>query len=251
MLLSLLKDIFKENFSTKGEFPVKKDVIEIVSATRLSESDFWNNSALGISLRRLESNMPFVAHIAFNNRDALPTVYNARINSPESERILIFIHDDIWIDDYFLADRITQGLQTFDVIGVAGNRRRVPNQPGWLFIDDTFTWDERINLSGSVAHNSHPFGEISFFGIVPAECELLDGLFLAARKSTLNAAKVQFDSRFEFDFYDLDFCRSARKNGLRLGTWPICLTHQSNGAGGFGSQKWHKMYRVYREKWKS
>ena len=39
--------------------------------------------------------------------------------------------DDVWIDDIFFSQRISEGLQTFDAIGVAGNRRRVRNQPAW------------------------------------------------------------------------------------------------------------------------
>ena len=226
-----------------------QDRIEIVSATRLSESEFWNKTALGISLRRLAQDTRIIARIAFENQRGLPDVYNASINSPQGAEHLVLIHDDVWIDDYFLADHVIDGLKIFDVIGVAGNRRRVQNQPAWAFIDDKFTCDTSINQSGRVAHDSHPFGEISFFGAAPAECELLDGLFLAVRKSRLKAANVQFDPRFDFHLYDLDFCRSARKNGLRLGTWPISLTHQSKGA--FGSPRWKEKYRLYLEKWEA
>lgn len=67
------------------------------------------------------------------------------------------------------------------------------------------------------------------------------------KKSTLADNKVLFDPRFDFHFYDMDFCRSARTKGLRLGTWPICITHQSGGA--FGSQRWIEKYRLYLEKW--
>lgn len=222
-------------------------MIEVVSATRLSSTEFWRSAALGISLRRLAHDTRLVAHIAFENQCGLPEVFNARINAGEGGEILVFIHDDVWIDDYFLADRVIDGLKTFDVIGVAGNRRRVPHQPAWAFIDDKLTWDAEINLSGSIAHGSDPFGSISVFGAAPAECEFLDGVFLAASKSRLRAAKVQFDPRFDFDFYDMDFCRSARRAGLRLGTWPICLTHQSGGA--FGTVRWAEKHRLYEQKW--
>ena len=115
-------------------------------------------------------------------------------------------------------------------------------------MDNECTWDDKANLSGSIAHGKQPFGPISFFGAVPADCELLDGVFLAAKKRALTVNGVLFDPRFDFHFYDMDFCRSARQRGLRLGTWPICLTHQSGGA--FGTEKWVEKYRVYIEKWK-
>lgn len=221
--------------------------IEVVSATRLSESEFWTKSALGISLRRLSADTRLVPWIAFENRRGLPDLYNSRIESDDNCDTLIFVHDDVWIDDQFLADHVIDGLKSFDVVGVAGNRRRLADQPAWCFVDDSFQPDTATSLSGRVAHDRHPFGGISVFGGVPAECELLDGLFLAARKSRLRAANIRFDPNFEFHFYDMDFCRTAKANGLRLGTWAISVTHQSTGA--FGSQEWKAKHRLYQQKW--
>ena len=224
-------------------------MIEIVSATRLGESDFWERSPLGLSLRRLAHDVRLIPRVAFANTRGLPEIFNARILSPDLADILVFVHDDVWIDDYFLGDRVTAGCAAFDVIGVAGNRRRVTNQPAWAFVDSKFTWDEKRYLSGSVAHGTHPFGNVSFFGPVPAECALLDGVFLAARKGSLALKGVLFDPLFDFHFYDMDFCRSAGAKGLRLGTWPVCLTHQSGGA--FGTPKWNEKYSLYLKKWET
>jgi len=222
-------------------------VIDIISATRLSEAAFWSGSALGISLRRLQFDDRLRAHVAFENRRGLPQIYNSHIARPGANDRLVFVHDDVWIDDYFFADRIIEGLKAYDVIGVAGNRRRLPGQPAWAFVDTKFTWDEKSNLSGAVGHGRHPFGGVSSFGPVPQECELLDGVFLAANAEALRARNVLFDERFDFHFYDMDFCRTARSAGLRLGTWPICITHQSGGA--FGSPPWREKHLAYLEKW--
>lgn len=214
----------------------------------MPKKEFWEKSPLGQSLRRLAADTRISSFIAFENRRGLPEVYNARLQSEKSPDILVFVHDDVWIDDFFIADRLIDGLNRFDVIGIAGNRRRLPGQTGWMFLDERFTRDEVSNFSGSIAHGKFPFGPVSFFGPAPAECELMDGVFLAARKSTLLAQHVAFDPQFDFHFYDLDFCRTARQQGLRLGTWPICLTHQSGGA--FGSPAWRDKYQRYLEKWK-
>ena len=56
------------------------------------------------------------------------------------------------------------------------------------------------------------------------------------------------DRKFDFHFYDLDFCRTARQVGLSIGTWPIEMTHQSRGA--FGSPGWRDGLERYRGKWK-
>lgn len=224
-------------------------MIGIISATRDSEEKFWSESALGISLLRLSGDRRIRACICYGNARGLSDVYNDAIAAAADEDSLVFVHDDVWIDDYFLVDRVETGLSTYDVIGVAGNRRRVENQPGWAFVNDRFTWDEKSNLSGSIAHGPTPFGDVANFGPGPSECELLDGVFLAAKTATLRKHRLTFDSRFKFHFYDLDFCRSARALGLRLGTWPICLTHKS--AGSFDGEQWRLAYAAYLNKWQS
>ena len=223
-------------------------MIELVSATRLAEKDFRTRSALGQSLHRLEFDRRLSAHLTFSNGRGLPDVFNTRILAPDSEELLIFIHDDVWIDDFFLADRVIEGLRAYDVIGVAGNKRRVPGQPSWAFVDTRFDWDDLANLSGAIAHAPHPFGTVSHYGPSPCDCELLDGAFIAARRSALIERGVLFDPQFDFHFYDLDFCRSARQKGLRLGTWPICVTHQSGGA--FRAEQWRGKYQTYLAKWR-
>ncbi|MGL4233854.1 MAG: hypothetical protein ACRCWJ_21035 [Casimicrobium sp.] len=222
-------------------------LIEIVTATRLPQPQFWTQSALGQSLRRMRFDNRLVATVAFNNALGLPEIYNRRIDAQSKTDALVFVHDDVWLEDYCFADRVIDGLATYDVIGVAGNKRVLDTHPAWCFVDDAFTWDDRENLSGYVGHGKMPFGEISAFGIAPAACELLDGVLIAAKKSSLNAAKVLFDPQFKFHFYDMDFSRTARAAGLLLATWPIAITHQSGGA--FGSPAWRAALALYRAKW--
>jgi GT2 family glycosyltransferase len=224
-------------------------MIDIVSATRLSEDEFWGGSALGLSLGRLMLETRLNACPVYDNQRGLPEIYNERLASPDCAEYVVFVHDDVWIDDYFLANRVLEGLERFDVLGVAGNRKRRDRQPAWGFVDPSFTWDEPANLSGWLAHGRQPFGPISAWGPVPAECELLDGVFFAAKRDTLRAREVSFDPLFDFHFYDVDFCRRARQQGLRLGTWPICMTHQ--GQGKFGTEHWFAMYEKYIAKWGS
>ncbi len=220
----------------------------IISATQLTESDFWTQSALGLSIPRLLAQGESIrADIAFNNKIGLPEIFNTAMARAQLDEILVFIHDDVWIDEPQFTQSVVQGLASFDVIGVAGNVRLLPGQTGWCFVDQQFTWDDRSKLSGRVAHGKQRGGVVSDFGPVPAACEVLDGVFLAAHKKCLMDSGVQFDPHFEFHFYDLDFCRSARNAGLTLGTWPIGLTHQSGGA--FGTPSWKSMYLVYAQKW--
>lgn len=223
--------------------------IQIVCTTRMPEVDFWSKSALGISLQRLQFDQRIKFLIFYENSLGLPSIYNQAILSKNEMTHLVFMHDDIWIDDYFLAQRVIDGLNEFDIIGVAGNSSRSDFQPAWIFTDGNLTRDTEQNLSGTVAHGDQAFGHVNFFGVTPKEVILLDGLFLAAKKQSLLNANVYFDEQFFFNFYDLDFCRTATKNGLRIGTWPIALTHQSVGM--FGDDSWREAYQKYLQKWGS
>ena len=222
--------------------------IEFVCATRLSRQEFWLHSPLGISLQRLRGGSRLAPTILFENTRGLAEVYDARLCAPDSAELLAFVHDDVWIDDLFAAERLVQALQVYAVVGVAGNRRSSPDHVSWAFANEALEREQDAFLSGHIAHGPDPLGLISHFGSAPADCELLDGVLLAVRKSALRAAKVSFDRRFAFHFHDLDFCRAARAAGLRMGTWPITLTHRSDGSG-IGTPAWHEGLRLYRQKY--
>lgn len=224
--------------------------IKVVTATKLTETDFWSKAALGLSLKRhLKMDASLSVEVAYSNARGLSEIFNQAIARADEDEILVFMHDDVWIDEANFVDAVIAGLEHYDVIGVAGNQRRLANQPAWAFVDAEFTWDDQSHLSGSIAHGQNAFSKQEVFGEMPATCELLDGVFMASKTSSLKRNQVQFDPQFDFHFYDMDFCRSARKAGLKLGTWPIKLTHQSGGA--FGSRQWRAKYQLYKNKWES
>jgi len=214
--------------------------VEIVSATRVKEAAF-GQTPLGQSLSRLQ----IPASIAFENAKGLPEIYNARI-AASPEDVLVFVHDDVWILDHFFVSRVLEGLGQYDVIGVAGARRRSAGQITWGHTASG-KWDPD-NHSGCVAHGNTPItAKMDLYGDLPAECDLLDGVLLAARSSTLRNRNVAFDPRFTFHFYDVDFCRTAREAGLRLGTWPLSITHAGHGV--FGTPEWQTQCTRYLQKW--
>ena len=226
----------------------KQPKLLIVTATRKSPALFEDTTLLGRSIRRLISDGRIEVRVAADNRQGLPGVYNEQISGENRGKMLLFLHDDVWLDDCFVYERLAEALGAFDVVGIAGNQRRVPLQPAWNFVSEQpFQWDEPGNLSGVVGHGANPGGELSRYGLPGQACRLLDGVFLAARCDILLSSGVRFDERFTFDFYDLDFCRTAEAAGLSLGTRPIAVTHDSSGK--FGSPAWHAGLRTYREKW--
>lgn len=219
-------------------------MIEVISATRLDREQF-QTSPLGTSLARIAGDKRLKPRIAFSNTRGLGTVYNEAIAQSEEEYIL-FIHDDVWLDDFYVTDRLLDGLQQFDVVGLAGNTRLAPGHEGWAHVPGTRRLD-LPHLRGAIAHGDGPLGRVGFFGPIVGECELLDGVFLAAHRKRLIETGVRFDDRFAFHFYDLDFSRTARAEGLRLGTWPISVTHRSSGNP--DSDAWRDGLAVYQAKW--
>lgn len=223
-------------------------VVEVVSATRMTEEVFWRDSALGQSLQQhMAKDARISAQVMFENSRGLSEIFNERIAQSPDNSVLVFVHDDVWLEDANFTETVLADLSQFDVIGVAGNKRRLPKQPAWAFINPNFVWDDKKHLSGKVGHGQQAYGEVSDYGPVPAACELMDGVFFAVKKSALTEHAVTFDEQFDFHFYDMDFCRTARKAGLTLGTWPVKLTHQSEGA--FGGALWKKHYQTYLHKW--
>jgi len=222
-----------------------------VCATRESAADFPTKTALGRSLAPYLRSPSVELKLFAGNRQGLPKLYNAAIREAAARpAVLIFIHDDVHLCDFFWAMHVTSGLRVFDVIGLAGNKRRVPRQPSWYHLDERFTPDTAQNLSGIVAHgSSFPPGNVSWYGAPGQQVKLLDGLFLAVHSQTLLAQHIEFDERFDFHFYDLDFCRQAEARNLRLGTWTISVIHES--AGNFASESWRSAYERYLQKWGS
>lgn len=222
--------------------------IRFVVGTRTHRQDFFQSTALGRSLALYRFSFLEV-DLYESNTQGLPRIYNQSIDrAREHPAILIFAHDDIHLTDFYWVDKLVQSLANFDVVGVAGNKRRLPMQPAWAFVDQKLQWDARENLSGVVAHGKgFPPGNLSVYGTPGQEVKLLDGVFLAVRSQTLHAHDLRFDERFDFHFYDMDFCRSTESKGLRMGTWGIPLVHESGGQ--FNSPAWQAACQRYFEKW--
>ena len=221
-------------------------MIEFISATRAANPDV-PKLPLARSLARLHGMVEFTARITASNRIGLPTIYNRRILEGDDDTILVFVHDDIWINDMWIDCALDSGLARFDIVGVAGNQRRLPGAPSWALSSHPpeLVFDHP-NISGRVGAGQGPFARPVQYGPSMQACKLLDGLFLAARRGTLRGAGVLFDEQFAFHFYDMDFCRTATQAGLTLGTWPINLSHESYGSFEGG---WPGARDLYFAKW--
>jgi len=224
----------------------------LVCATRVTREQFPTQTALGRSLALFRYG-DVQLRLFPENAAGLPAVYNTAIREAAgAPDILVFVHDDVHLCDFFWPRRLLEALRQFDIVGVAGNRRRVARQPAWHLTRDEkgeWVWDSRDNLSGMVGQGAgFPPQRVVYYGEPQREMELLDGVLLAARGERLAQRRVTFDERFGFHFYDLDFCRQARLAGLRLGTCALALVHESGGQS-IGDPDWQAAYAQYLAKW--
>jgi protein O-GlcNAc transferase len=220
-------------------------MIVVVSATRLKEAAFWDDTLLGRSLQQPQ-HRSLQSRISFRNGEPLAISYNAAITVSPADAVMVFCHDDLDLGPDPLAAQLEAALARFDLVGVAGNQRRQPGQMAWWLEGSGLNWDHS-HLSGGLEHGVPQQAQQVVYGPTPAAVELLDGVFLAARAGRLQATGVAFDPQFAFHFYDLDLCRTARERGLRLGTWPLKLMHSSGGEAFNAS--WLEALERYQSKW--
>lgn len=215
-----------------------KDIV-IIAATPMEEAEFLKNAELSKYLNSKD----IERHVIYNNKKGLPEVYNSVLqDSKYHDKILVFVHDDVSIEDGFLPQKLDDAIQKFDIVGLAGGSRVELKSPSlWHLMTDRETW------SGAVAHK-YPSGEISMtsFGPSPRRCLVLDGLFLAINTEKVVKVGLWFDPNFTFHHYDIQFGLDANGLGLKLGTWPIWVVHSGLGDS-FQSQEWRDSEKKFLE----
>ena len=223
-----------------------------VCATRYSSEEFFAKAALGRSLQHYKRypKHPIELRLFQRNSSGLPSVYNVAIEESRTDpAVLVFIHDDVQMCDFHWARHLSEALEAFDIVGLAGNRQRAPRQCSWMYLDEHWTRDADENLSGVIGHGDSfsNLRELSVYGPPGQEVKMLDGVMMAVRSSLLIEKQLRFDPMFDFHFYDLDFCRQAEARQIRMGTWPISVIHESIGR--LGPEAWRTAYRKYLDKY--
>lgn len=224
----------------------------VVTATREKTiEDFKKNTLLGKSLEiKTFFDIELVCFV--NNTDGLSKCYNDAINQlKNTDKILVFVHDDVALLDYYWPLRTIEALKNYDIAGVAGNIRHKINYPSWAHShveNGSLVWEDDKYLSGSMLHDSvWPPKIISIYGDLNKEVVILDGVYLAMSTRILSDKNLGFDERFKFHFYDADFCKSAVNKECKLGTFPLALLHA--GKGNMNAPEYIDGYKEFYRKW--
>lgn len=209
-------------------------MIVVVSCTKSNKTDF-HNTPLGKCFTHVFDNAE--SCIFYENTRGLSVCYNEAIEKYKNEKylidIMLFVHDDVYIQDAYVHKKLIDGFKQFDILGLAGSSDFNINR-------SPITWHNspKNSWSGGVEHPLQPHTSsennqfyFSSYGPTPKRCVIIDGLFMAFKYDVLLESNVRFDEDFDFDFYDTSICTRAALAGLKIGTTNIFCTHMSHGQG--------------------
>jgi len=164
-----------------------------------------------------------------NNTEGLSKRYNDLIRTSKNlYEYIVFVHDDVFVDDLNVCQKLIHAHRDFDIVGLAGGINPVIQKPAlWHLMCGGFGGG---NLRGAVAHPAGPEAvAMTSFGSTPARVAILDGLFLSIKVSSIRSKKWQFNENYKFHHYDIASCIDANQKKLKLGVAPIWVVHNSPG----------------------
>jgi hypothetical protein len=186
-----------------------------------------NNTMFYESVNRLADEVDIVYEE--NNTEGLSKRYNDFIKKSKNlYEYIVFVHDDVFVDDLNVCQKLIHAHRDFDIVGLAGGINPVIQKPAlWHLMCGGFGSG---NLRGAVAHPAGPEAiGMTSFGVTPARVAILDGLFLSLKTSSIKNKKWQFNENYKFHHYDIASCIDANQKKLKLGVAPIWVVHNSPG----------------------
>jgi hypothetical protein len=212
---------------------------KIISATTYNKEDFKSKSQLSLYLDKSGLNNQSV--ILYENKVGLPKLYNSFITEENRNKKLIFVHDDVLIEDLFLIEKLNLAFEKYDIIGLAGAKtcNLKSKMTAWHLMTT------RENMVGEVSHSKDKKVWTTIFGETDSRALTLDGLFIAVDVNKLLDTNTKFDENFDFHHYDISFCLNANKNKLKMGVYPIKVTHFGLGDSML-SEDWNKSNQLFK-----
>jgi len=199
----------------------KTSEITIVTATAKPEKSV-DDLLIVKSLNMHKTIFNHIVH--YDNKQGLSKVYNEEFSKCTTPYV-VFVHDDVFINDVNIENVIKRSLIEYDFAGVAGTASFVLDK------QKTSAWhimSQREHMVGEVRHQSNGRIWTTTFGPTNSRAVLFDGVLLALKTSSFQDTPP-FDENFKFHHYDLSFCMKAYKAGKRGVCMPLSITHASLG----------------------
>jgi hypothetical protein len=215
--------------------------ILVVSCTQRSQ-DEKKDLKIFDSLRLLKNEVKVKVH--FNNKEPLPVIYNQYLtkNTLKNHDIVVFAHDDLYVDDLKIKGKLDLASNGLDIIGLAGCLNPKIKKPAlWHLMSDQKDW------RGYVAHTTIKEGVINMtsFGPTPSRVAVIDGLFIGVNLKTVLDSKWKFNENFSFHHYDIASCIDANKLKLKVGVIPINVVHDSAGLKDYNDESYQESEKKF------
>ena len=174
--------------------------------------------------------------IVVGNHEGLATLYNKYLTPEHINDYVIFVHDDVTIEDINLKEKLIQGFSVSPILGVAGcdSPLHLNRPPLWHLLGD------KEHLKGEVSHyitlendvGNDPLAPsmTTQFGVPWGNVVLLDGVFIAVDvEKIFEVLKFDESCPAKFHFYDLNFCAEAASKQIGMRVTTIRIIHKSHG----------------------
>lgn len=200
-------------------------LIIVVCTQSKTQEEFQNQPIYKSLEKQYNSNHPKVDFIVFkDNKRGLSECYNEVLtNSKYINDILLFVHDDVELEDLFLYEKLINS--PYSITGLAGAKsfNKQSEKLAWHLSAP------REDHVGEVAHISEGRIWTSVFGNTKSRALIIDGLFIACKVKDLAEKDLKFDENFNFHFYDIAFCLKANEKKVACGVLPIRVIHHGLG----------------------
>jgi hypothetical protein len=221
----------------------------IVSCTRKTEEE-QNSLPIYRSWRDGLNTPIYKLDITWENTDGMPTVYNRKLKeyADSGVEFLVCVHDDVYIDDLKLYEKLVQGTKLgYNIIGLAGGLNPRLKDPALWHI-----MTERNQQRGEVAHPAGNNNQTmtTAFGPTPSRVAIIDGLFIALHLPTVLQTNWKFNENYKFHHYDISSSIDANRAKLRIGVYPIHVIHSSPGLLSIHDKEWAKSNEKFLQEYK-
>lgn len=214
--------------------------IKFVVATTEDKQTFLKTKPLGLFLEKaLVLNQTIIIE---NNKEGLPKIYNNFLTDEYKNDYVIFLHDDVLIDDLFCLEKIQMAFDKYDIIGLAGAKSCNLNS-------EMCAWHLMANQSSYVGEVSHYSKDkkvwTTVFGPTDDRALVLDGLFIGVNVEKAIEKQLKWDENFKFHHYDISFCLRANFLKIKAGVFPLRVVHYGLGDSML-SEDWKESNKLFK-----
>lgn len=197
----------------------------IVACTQAkTDKEFEQKPIFQSFKKQYEANSNIEPYIFKDNQRGLSECYNEILNNPKHcEKTALFVHDDVVLEDIFLYEKLMDS--PYSITGLAGAKSFDKGS-------DKLAWHlsaSREDYVGEVSHFNEGQTWTTVFGPTKSRALVVDGLFIACKIKDLKEKGLEFDTNFDFHFYDIAFCLRANEKRVSCGVLPIKVVHYGLG----------------------